>query len=77
MNKIFFYIIGLLVLGVILLFIFIQTPKNPEAPQERNNLEVYDAVDRSINDFLSQSKPENQVQNIYDAVDASVEQFLN
>ena len=75
MNKIFFYIIGLLILGIILFFFFVQIPKNTEIPQGANNLEIYDTVDSSVNEFLSNSS-ENQTQNLYDAVDASVEQFL-
>lgn len=73
-KKVYFYIIGLLILVAILFLVFTQVSKNQES---KGNLGIYDAVDNSVNDFLSQRSSENQTQNIYDAVDASVEQFLN
>lgn len=77
MKKVFFYIIGLLILGIILFLVFTQIPKNPQTPQGESNLEIYDAVDDSIDNYLNQAQEENREQNIYDSVDASVEQFLN
>ena len=71
-KKIYFYIIGLLILGIIFFFVFTQGPKETS---DKNNLEIYDAVDSSVNEFLSNDS-ENQTQNLYDAIDASVEQFL-
>ncbi len=76
-KKVYFYIIGLLVLGIILLFVFMQTPQNPDTQPDGSDFGIYDSVDLSVNDFLSQSTPENQSQNLYDAIDASVEQTLN
>lgn len=44
MKKVYFYIIGLLVLGIILFFVFTQ------GPNQTQNL--YDAVDASVEQFL-------------------------
>lgn len=71
-KKVYFYIIGLLILGIIFFFVFTQGSKEIS---DKNNLEIYDAVDASVNEFLSNGS-ENQTKNLYDAVDASVEQFL-
>lgn len=78
MKKVYLYIIGLLILGVILLLIFTQMPKNQITPQGgESNLEIYDAVDSSANNLLNQPQQETQERNVYDAIDASVDQFLN
>ncbi len=53
MNKKHYYIIGLLILGVILLLMFMQTTKNTETSERENNLEIYDAIDSSIGEFLN------------------------
>ncbi len=70
MNKIFSYAIVIIVFGI-LLFTFVQMPKNQETTRVRSNLEIYDAIDISVNGFLSQRPT------LYDAVDNSVGQFLN
>ncbi len=53
MNKKHYYIIGLLILAIILLLIFMQITKNPETSESENNLEIYGAVDSSIDEFLN------------------------
>ncbi len=77
MKKIFLYLIGLLILGLILLLIFTQLSINQKNTQGKINSQIYDATDKSVNDFLSQNRSQNQTSGLYDSVDASVEQFLN
>ena len=73
MNKIIYYLIGILIIASILLFIFVQVPGNSES--DKSNLEIYDSVDQSVNNFLAGNSGSQD--NLYDAVDSSVEQFLN
>lgn len=72
MNK-FFYIAVILVL-MIAISGCTQIPKKSDNISVNSSL--YDAVDRSVNNFLFQAS-HNQTQKLYDAVDVSVEQFLN
>jgi len=73
MSKLFFYIIGLLIFGAILFSGCTKIPKNQENTTTKSDLEIYNAVDNSVNNFLVKK---NQTNNLYDAVDTSVEQFL-
>ena len=76
MNKrILFYIIGLSIAIIVLLLLFAYNNREDNL-SDKSNLGIYDAVDSSANQLLS-NKSRNQTQNIYGAVDASVEQFLN
>ena len=77
MKKVYLYILGLLILGIILLFVFTAISKNHEIPPVRNNLGIYTAVDNSVDNYLNKTQSKNQEKNIYDAVDASVNQSLN
>lgn len=77
MKKVFFTIIGLLILGIVIFLVFTQIPRNSQTLQSKGNLEIYDAVDTSVDNYLTQTSPEDQTKNLYDAVDASVEKFLH
>ncbi len=86
MIKASFLLLAFLVFGAVLISGCTQTsPPIPEPPvtsQIGNNLKIYDAVDNSINDFLSKEnhdivQPQNQNLKIYDAVDSSMNNFLS
>ncbi len=76
MNKVFFYIIVFLIIVTILLSGCTKIPKNQENTTTKSDLEIYNAVDNSVNNFLAQKNQTNKSKNLYDAVDSSVEQFL-
>ena len=77
MNKVFIYIIGLLIFGTILLLSGCTKQKIEERNLSKTgtDLQIYDSVDHSVNDYLQQ-KNTTKKQGLYDAVDSSVDQFL-
>ena len=60
-KRVWFHIVGLLVIIAILLLVFTYNYKDNKS--DKSNLEVYDAVDASVNEFLS-NESGSQKQNV-------------